>query len=56
MGTVASGSPRDDRILRQEGNGDVFAIHPWEPDSDQESSDMDEDSDSDEPDTGIMYQ
>ena len=43
-------------ILRSEANGDVFSIHPWEPDSDQESSDMDEDSDSDEPDTGIMYQ
>ncbi|KAI0770187.1 WD40 repeat-like protein [Fomes fomentarius] len=27
-----------DHILRQEGHGDVFAIHPWDPDRDGESS------------------
>lgn len=36
-------------ILRSEANGDVFSIHPWEPDSDEEmdNSDEDEDEDSD---------
>ena len=39
-------------ILRQEGSADVFSVHPWEPDPDEESGeesmDVDEDSSDDE--------
>lgn len=31
-------SHRPHSILWQEGHGDVFAIHPWDPDRDGESS------------------
>ncbi|TFK88722.1 WD40 repeat-like protein [Polyporus arcularius HHB13444] len=44
-----------DHILRQEGNADVFSVHPWEPDLDEQSSDesMDIDSSSDDADDEI---
>ena len=39
-------------ILRQEWNADVFSVHPWEPDQDEESGeesmDIDDDDDDDE--------
>ncbi|RPD62291.1 WD40 repeat-like protein, partial [Lentinus tigrinus ALCF2SS1-6] len=42
-----------DHILRQEGNADVFSIHPWEPDPDEESSEQSMDTDDDDSDDEV---